>query len=860
MSQEQKPFINLGKPLVLLNGLVTDKNNYTDEQKINMLKLKKEFKNKMPKNPKITYHSSLIEQNNNINNNKNNIMPLSEEEDHNNEVNVVSHLDKLNSEMNGENIMEENDNENIIQAKIDNDNNKDIEMKSNINLSNKNNKSRTKKNEKKTENKRGRPKKNKNENINITKFNPENNTEEKSNSKIKLDLDLKVPKISKKRFISLKKEEDVITNIEYKNVPKVDTYDSIIKECKNNSCAYISLIEQDNLKNLKLEKESQAFTLIKKMKKEKKVNIIISNKTNEINLTKNILYLLKSTKNNNNNFSIFKKLNPEHNNILQYMPISYTGINNYGYMFINHSNNNNSNSNSNNKNENEIHFITNFYNDKNSQYILLFRKYIFNISCFRTNNELNQSENDYNIYHIIIPKNSVNKININLNEETSLKSLIKKLNCEYYFYCQRPGELLIVEPESILLSYYYKENTGKDNNSEKNYLLMFWNKMNIESFPDYLILKNIFKNEHYRNIPIVNTLLNLVNQNSNILSDDIIKIILEIYNELDTYENINSYINEITNNNIRFHKLYLNDIYLCEHCGQEIFNFYVYDTYNIYSISNTNNRCDKNLLVENNNSSCDNYLMNKTGKFICVKCAKNKNYFNENKNIVFFKYTKDEVNNLILKINSKINKARNKDKNEIISDKFYGKRKNDCINMDEFLLKIDGPLRILDNAFQQNKNDIQVDKYLKLLTDNKNNIKDKEDLEPLNPNNFRNDITKNDLYEKLGTKLDYSIDIDSYNSYNIYNTYELNEPDVINDNSTQNNKNNSEINYINFKNENDSAFNNNEIRMSSMDMEIEKEKEKEKEVKNNSNSIMGSKKNKKKNCTNLQDIIFSGEF
>ena len=59
-------------------------------------------------------------------------------------------------------------------------------------------------------------------------------------------------------------------------------------------------------------------------------------------------------------------------------------------------------------------------------------------------------------------------------------------------------------------------------------------------------------------------------------------------------------------------------------------------------------------------------------------------------------------------------------------------------------------------------------------------------------------------------------------------------------------------------------FNDNEIRYSPRDnyMDIEKEKEKEKEnesVKNNAN-IQGSKKNKKKNCTNLQDIIFSGEF
>ena len=843
MSQDQKSFINLGKPLVLLNGLVTDKNNYTDEQKIKILKSKKVFKNIMPKNPKIIYHTSINEQNNN------NIIPLSEDDDHDNGVKVVSHLDKLNLKLNDENIMEENDNENIIHNNINN--NGGIEY--NINLSNKNNKSRIKKNENnisnknknRTENKRGRPKKNKNENIDITQFNSENNNEEKSNSEIKVDLEQKIRKISKKRFIAQKKEEDILINVEYKDVPKVDTYDNIIKSCKNNSCAYISLIDQDNFKKIKLEEKSQAFTLIKKMKKEKRENIIISNKINEMNLTKNLFYLLKD--NNSNNLDLFKKLSPEHNNILQNMPLFYTGINNYGYMFINHSNNN---INSNNREENEIHFITNFFNDKNSQYILLFRKYIFNLSCFRTN-ELSHNNYDYNIYHIIIPKKSVNKINMNINEETSLKSLIQKLNCEYYFYCQRPGELLIVEPESILLSYYYKENTGKDINSEKNYLLMFWNKMNIESFPDYLILKNIFKNEEYKKFPIVNTLLNLVNKKSNILSDDIIKIILEIYNDLDNYENINDYIDEINNNNIRFHKLYLNDVYLCEHCSQEIFNFYVYEPNDIYNSLNSNNHCEKNMILENNNMSYDNYSIQKTGKFICVKCAKNKNFFNVKKNIVFFKYTKDEVDNLIISINSKINSPRNKDKSEIISDRFYSKRENDCINMDEFILKIDGPLRILDDGCRKNKNDIQVDKYLKFLSDDKNDNKSKEDLEPLNPINFKNGITKDDLYEQLETKGDYSFNI---------NNYDLVDSRIINS-SRHYNKNNGDINYIKFNSENAFIFNDNEIRISTMDMEIEKEKEKEKEndMKNNSSSAR-SKKIKKKNCTNLQDMIFSGEF
>ena len=821
MNQEPKCKINLGKPIVLLNGLVTDKNNYTDEQKLEMLNSKKSLKNKIPKNPCIIYHASK-EQNNN------DIMPLSEEE-HN------------------ENIIEENDNENIIQDKIDI--NEGLGYK--INLSNKDEDFMKKNKKNKTENKRGRPRKNKNEKIELTHFNSDKKNEESSsNSKIKID---NLRKSNKKRFSSQKKVEDIAININYKEVPKADTYEDITKLCKNNSCAYVSLLNPDLLKKLKLEDISQILFLYKRMKKEKKENIIISNGNNEMKITKTLIYLLKEY--NPTNLSLFKKISPDNNNILQHMPVSFSGINNYEYMLVNNTNNIGSNNNIHNKNETEIHFITNFFNDKNSGYALFFRKYIINLSCFKSN-EYTHNENDYNIYHIIIPKKSVNKINININEETSLKSLIQKLNCEYYFYCQRPGELLVVEPESILLSYYYKENSenkGNDTFYEKNYLLMFWNKMNVESFSDYLILQNFCKNEKYRNLPIVNALLNLVNKSSNALSDDIIKIILEIYNEFDNYENINDYIDDINENNIRFHKLYLNDVYLCEHCGQEIFNFYVYDTKENYNIfKNGNNNCNNNLILENDYLNNNNSVQ-KTGKFICVKCAKNKDFFKVDKNIIFFKYTKEEVNNLILSINRKINRPRNKDKNEIISDKFYGKRNNDCINVDEFLLKIDGPCRILDNGFQKNKNalsieDIHVDKYLKLLSDEKDKNKNKEDFEPLNPINFRNGLTKNDLYEIYEPKSDYSFE----------NKYEIFEPKVINIISGPIN-NNENGNYAQYH------FNDNEIRNSPRDnyMDIEKEKEeKEKEnesVKNNAN-IQGSKKNKKKNCTNLQDIIFSGEF
>ena len=157
--------------------------------------------------------------------------------------------------------------------------------------------------------------------------------------------------------------------------------------------------------------------LNKKLKKEKKENVIISNKSNEMDLTKDIYYLLKK----NREMDFFKKISPEYNNILQYMPIHYTGINTYGYLNINYSTDNSNN----NRNEDEIHFITKYFNDKNKEYILLFRKYILNLSCFKSNETL-QNDRDYNIYHIIIPKKSVNKININLTEETLLESLISK--------------------------------------------------------------------------------------------------------------------------------------------------------------------------------------------------------------------------------------------------------------------------------------------------------------------------------------------------------------------------------------------------------------------------------------------------
>ena len=868
--------INIGKPIVLLNGLVTDQNKYTDEQKIELLKSKKDLKFKVPKNPKIINHSNHSSEKEN----KKNKMDLSLEEDDDG-VKIISSLNTLSSkkkERKEEDSQEKRDSAKSSKKKQDfNIISKSVNKEMfKINLGTK--KEKLKKERTKTKN-RTEIKKSQNRkkdkikdtsNIKVSDFsdNTENSVSKIINFEKKQDKN-SIQKFSVRKSSTrktdltkffTKKEEDSEINVEYSEVPEVNTYEEIIKKRKmDNSCVKISLIEPEALKNI-IEDKSQIFTLNKKLKKEKKENIIISDKDNEIDLTKALLYLFKS----NNKIELFKKLSPEYNNILQYMPIHYTGINNYGYMNINYCTNNIS-INTYNKYEDEIHFITNFFNDKNSQYKLYFRKYILNLSCFKSNESL-QNDHDYNIYHIIIPKKSWNKINIDFNEETTLNSLIKKLNCDYFFYCQKPGELLIVEPETILLSYYSKEKTAINQNFEKNYLIMFWNKMNRDSFQDYLTLQNICKNEKYKNFPIINTLVNLINNQSSILSTDIIKIILEIYNDFDTYENINQYINEINDNNIRFHKLFLNGIYLCQYCQQEIFNFYVYEQRNKNNNIKSNNHYDKNMLIEceDNNNMIDNIDQNE-GQFICINCAYRKKFFNEEKNIIFFKYNKDEINNFVSAISSKINnKFRNKEKKEIISEAFNKKKKDDCINMDEFLLKIDGPLRILDKEFEKNKNDllsndIVVDKYLKIFANKDNNVNNndnnKSNIDPLNPVNFKNDVKENDIYEKLGLELDYPMDI----------PYELIEPKMISNKSE--NKINSNVNYIPINNSDIFNYNhyNNffELRDNSFSDNKKKEIEKEKEKKNissNKSSNKGSRKNKKKNGTNLADIIFSGEF
>ena len=855
--------INLFTPVVLLNGLVTDKNTYTKERKMLLLKYKNKLNINSMKNPQ------LKEPFNEIEDNTNKEMELSEDEDDEDEVKIVSNLDNVISR----NKEKENKNQDNIKFKINKEKEELKDISKSLNKQNPKidlaeSKSYPKKKKNKTMNRTDikRQKKTKKEkeeieegdnksqiiipnfsdqldlpiskSINIIDSNEDNMNNVKKISKNSIS-----KKYQRNPFITRKKEEKIEIKLEYKNIQKVSTYEDINKLRKNNEPGlFISLFDENALMNI-IEEKSNMFMMNKKFKKEKKENVIISSKDNEIDLTKELFYLLKKNK----NLELFNKLSPEKNNILQYMPIHYTGINTFGYMNIYYCSN--SSNNVNNKNDDEIHFITNYFNDKNEEYILQFRKYILNLSCFKSN-EICQNDKDYNIYHIIIPKKSINKININLDQEKSLESLISKLNCDYYFYCQRPGELFIIEPESILLSYYSKESQGRIPFNEKNYLIMFWNKMNTDSFSDYLILQNLCKNGKYKNFPIVNTLVNLVDKNYVNLSNDIIKIILEIYNDMDNYENINKYIKEINDNNIRFHKLYINGIYLCQHCQQEIFNFYVYTSkYKSNALNFDKNHFNKNMIIENENN--EDYIDDmSSGEYICINCAYGKNYFTEEKNIIFFKYTKEELKNFITKITSKINNVRNREKKDINQFNFSLKRKDDCINVDEFLLKIDGPLRTLDKELTT------VDKYLKLLVkkneiNNANNNNENNDLiniDPLDPSNFKNNIEDKDIYEKMDLDFMHQMDV----------SYGLVEPKMMSSNHS--NKNNEKINFIPLNSTNIFNLSDNEKDDSGIKGHIsEDSKSKEKDKKYN-NNIKGNRKNKKKNTTSLADVIFNGEF
>jgi hypothetical protein len=214
---------------------------------------------------------------------------------------------------------------------------------------------------------------------------------------------------------------------------------------------------------------------------------------------------------------------------------------------------------------------------------------------------------------------------------------------------------------------------------------------------------------------------------------------------MDSYENINNYIKEISDNNICFKKLFIKGIYICNICEQEIFNFYVYNNGNEYKKVNDIQFPEKS----------ESY-------FICINCANKKNYFSKSDCVIFYKYLKIEIDSYISKVTSIINNKNrqkrtiNEDDDRIISDCFdIINRQDEDIYLNEFSLKINGALTVIDKDYENNGNYFQkyirVDKYLKNIENEKynNDSFDSFDVNPLSKDNFKNNINENDIYETL---------------------------------------------------------------------------------------------------------------
>jgi hypothetical protein len=802
MTDRRKNKFYLDNPIIVLNGLVTDKNNYSYNDKIEFLKNKKRLKEKKINNKEKALQgkksTKKIEKNKPKKNNEK-VITLSEDSDSNNDDHRFNSEIKTSKRKINKNNKKQRPNSSSIFS--------DEEISDNI-IGN-NHKKRKIKENKISNNKKIQ----KHENISHNNMINDDIYSDSHNDSNDLLLS------KNKKIISDEQE----INIKYKKVEESIEYNDIKKKCKEKSCVYVPLFEFSELK-LIIERNSRVFELFKKLKKERKEekdNIIISEEKQEENLINSLNNILKKNDKKMKQ-ELFKKLHPEFNNILKYLPNDYCGINKFGFMNINSYSYSI-------QSQNKMHFITSFFKDKTNQNILKFRKYILNLSSFISNNQNNNNDTN-DIYHIIIPKENSKNIDINFNEEMDLNTLLGKINCEYYFYNQKPGELLIVEPGCIHLTYYMNRNYKQ----ERNYLLMFWNKMSIDSFSDYNCLQNDCIKEEYKNLPILSMLFNLVNKKLKYISGDNLKTILEIYNKMDSFENINKYINEINKNNISFHKFFLKGVNICNKCHQELFNYYVYFKGNEEDSSES----EKN---ENNN-------------FICINCAYKKNFFSNPESIIFYKYQKASLNLFKNKITENINTDKikitidNYKDEEVISECFnLNKRKDDVLNVDEFILKIDGPLNVIDKDYENNKNfflpkNIKVDKYLKYIGNDKSF--NGTNLDPLDKNNFRNNINENDIYEELNTK-----------EILLNNTQDKNDniiSNIIKNNIVIDNKNSSKNNNIITINDNDNIF----MEINNINNKIEEKKINE--IKNG--SVNKQSKKKKKKVENISDLIANGDF
>ena len=265
-----------------------------------------------------------------------------------------------------------------------------------------------------------------------------------------------------------------------------------------------------------------------------------------------------------------------------------------------------------------------------NKHILKFRKFLLNLSYTKDPN------NDNNIYHLIIPKNDIRNLNINDTKFSIFD--ICKLPISFYLYKQEPGELVIIEPEC--LHFPFCNNKQKTN---KIIFTLMWNCMKFNSLQDYIILQKNLNKYHLINIPIIKILINMLNQKGKLLNVDILKTIYEIWNNFIKNENLEKYRNLIIKDDFLTSQLSLNDVFICEKCGNEIFNYFSYEYKNLDKII-----------------------------YICINCFFNEyridNSFRLKNKILFYKYSKEQLISLEKKIVKLIDE---KNRLEIYNDITY---------------------------------------------------------------------------------------------------------------------------------------------------------------------------------------------
>ena len=479
--------------------------------------------------------------------------------------------------------------------------------------------------------------------------------------------------------------------------------------------------------------------------KNNKTNIILSDEKQEINLIQNLKNVLKQKE----LLPFVENLFPSSsNNIFSYLNESFFGMNEISSMRLIMNKNDEEEENYQKDFNlfclpdiiNEYYFQNNNYteeeeaeNNENyiNKHILKFRKYIFNLSYTKDSN------NDNNIYHIIIPKNYLK--NINLKEEKISLFDFCKLPISFYLYKQEPGDLIIIEPECLHFSFCYDKHR-----SNQIIVALIWNNLKFNSLQDYIILQKHFNKGKLINIPIINMFLNLLNKKGNILNVDILKTIYEIWNDFIKNENLEKYRNLITNDNFFTFQLPIKSVLICQKCGNEIFNYFSYE-YNDYN---------ENI-------------------YICLNCFfkefQSDNSFRAKNKILFYKYTKEQfikLENKIVQIIDERNKISiynditNKNQSELplVYNLFDNElnlnlldielNENNNFNINDIIYYVSGPYLMEENENLYNINDNEL---FSIFNDKKSNRNYTTDLNRNRKENifdFKLNINSNSIFKK----------------------------------------------------------------------------------------------------------------